>query len=296
MDGSVSINGEVFPISSAKISVLDRGFLFGDGVFEVIAAVGGKIIALQSHLERLYESAKRIGIIVPWTFEELANEISQLCQLNPFPKTYIRIVVTRGDGLALSCVCTGPRKAIFVIPAPVFPAEIYKKGLRLKAKQSPITLRGPHVKALSYLHSIVALEEVKGEGFDDILWLNDFGEITEASTSNIFFIGRNGNEVFVETPAVESGLLVGITRKRVLNLLKKSQISCSELILESDELARFDEAFLSSSVRGLVPIHSINDKVFVSIRENSEFNRIRTAFHAEVEAFVGRRFDWNTGL
>lgn len=296
MDGFVSINGVVFPLASAKIPVLDRGFLFGDGVFEVLAAFDGKVIALEAHLERLRESAKCIGIKLPWSQRELVEEISQLCRLKKYPKTYVRVVITRGDGLGLNSPSAVPRRVIYVLPAPVFSNDIYKIGLTLKTKQSPITLRGPHVKALSYLHSIVALEEVKENCFDDVLWLNHFGEITEASTSNVFFIGRNGEESFVETPAAESGLLVGITRKKVIDLLEKSNVSCCELVLEANELARFDEAFLSSSVRGLVPIRSINDKVFASTREKSVFNRIRGIFHADIESQVGHRLDWNTGL
>ncbi len=296
MDGIVSVNGEIFPVDQAKISVLDRGFLFGDAIFEVLVAFKTKLIAISEHLTRLRFSAEKVGFELPWSDQELSEEISKLCHLANFPKTYLRIGITRGEGLGFRTVESSYTKILYALPAIAIPENIYTKGVSLKTCSKGTLQRGPLIKNPYYLPSIVAIRELHHQDFDDVLWVNHEQEITEASSSNIFLIGREANAMFIETPAIDSGLLRGVTRGIILKLLEDNDIAVRESPIYADELARFDEAFVCSTMRGIVPIRRIDDKNFESVRKTAALNRVKSLFHAWVENQIGQQFDWNTGI
>lgn len=295
MEGIVSINGQVFPLSEAKISVLDRGFLFCDSVFEVILGLGPSIIGLDEHIARLRYSGERIGFSVPWTDEQLRKEVSNLCKTVSFPKSYIRISLTRGEGLGLIPQKDSYNKLIYIMPAPVSPSRIYSEGICIKTVGKQLNTRGPSIKNPYYIQGIISLLQYKDEGYEDVLWVNSDDEITEATTSNIFFIGREGSSFFVDTPSLDCGLLSGITRLFVIKLLRKHNIEVRETPILREELARYDEAFLTSTIRGLVPVQKIDEKKFASLRKEALFPKIHHIFHSWVESKVGRSLDWNKG-
>src|SRR5262249_21009493 len=137
-----------------------------------------------------------------------------------------------------------PLRVTYAFPAKSVPPTYYTEGLRLKFKKLPYTDRGATPKTGNYQRSLLALQKAKQEGFDDVLWSNGDGELTEATTSNIFLIGRHGDEVEIATPSLHSGLLKGITRSNIIRLLEEGQIPVEEKIIYTDEIARFDEAFL----------------------------------------------------
>ena len=295
MIGIISVNGEILSLDQAKISVLDRGFLFGDSIFEVIVGFEKKLLALPEHLERLYFSAKKVGISLPWNEKELFDELTTLAKLATTSKTYVRIVVTRGEGLGLVPHKTECNKIIYVLPAQETPASIYQQGISLKTRRSTSFSPGPHEKIAFYLPSIVAIAEAHKSNFDDVLWVNPLHEITEASTANIFFIGKESGSVFIETPSLDSGLLAGITRKTLLGLMNENGIECFESAIQSDELAKYDEAFLSSTMRGLVPIRRIDDKVYATTRKTAFFSRLSAIYLEWAQTQIGKKLDWSHG-
>jgi branched-subunit amino acid aminotransferase/4-amino-4-deoxychorismate lyase len=296
MDGLISLNGQQMTPENAKISVLDRGFLFGDNVFEVLVGFGQHVLDLEPHLARLRHSASIHNIPIPWTNDQLRFEINSLVAQLPHPKKYIRLVITRGESIGLAAPenCE-PNRIIYVLPAKREPAKTYNEGLRLRRKSLGFTERGPAAKTGNYLRSITALTEARHAGFDDVLWSNSEGEFTEATTSNIFFIGRTGDLVEIATPPPRSGLLLGITRNRIIELLNHAQIPVTERMITVDELARFDEAFLCSTVRGLVPIAAIDRHSLHTVRPNAVFHHIRRLYLTWLESQIGLRVDWNTG-
>ena len=296
MKGLFSVNGEITDPQIAKISPLDRGFLFGDSVFEVFVSFGNKIMDLAPHLDRLRQSAEMAGIPVPWPDEVLEFEINTLLEATKYLKTYIRLVVTRGEGIGLKYPKQiKPNRIIYCFPAKIEPQNIYTEGLNLKHVSLDYTNRGAYPKTSNYLGSIKALARVDREGYDDVLWSNSNGEITEATTSNIFLIGREGDLVEIATPPARSGLLLGITRRRVIDLLERSQIKVTERIIYRDEIPRFDEGLLCSTVRGLTPIRTIDNHKFHTLRQNSIFFLINRLFRAWTASEVGHFIDWNTG-
>lgn len=292
----ISVNGTVMSAEKAFIPATDRGVLYGESIVEVLVCFHGKILNLDKHLNRLEFSTKTTNIDLPWSRQDLKTELEELVQTLNVPKCLLRIMVTRGTSPDLHFLkATTPNKYVYAFPAPVIDQRIWTEGVRLKLEELPFTDRGSNAKTGNYMRSIQNVETAKTEGFDDILQVNSDGEITESSTANIFLIGREGDAVEIATPSESSGLLLGITRDTIIELLEKSQIKVTERIILADEVARFDEGFICSTVRGLVPVASINDHRLHSAREKSIFQHIRRLHHTWAETQIGIRVDWNTG-
>ncbi|MCX6129605.1 MAG: aminotransferase class IV [Proteobacteria bacterium] len=275
MLGLVSINGNISPIAEGRVQAHDRGLLYGDGIYEVIAAVGSSLIDLDEHLARLRRSALETYIEIPWSDEALRFELEHIVQLGAFPRSSVRLHVTRGIGLGLRAEGKlTPNRYIYCSPAKNPSPANYEQALKLKIKRHPGAPKGPQVKSPSYLPAIIALAEAQTEGFDEVLWCNNEGEITEAASANIFLISRQGDLVEIATPPSTSGILLGITRARIINLLHRSQIPVTERIITLEELPRFDEAFVTSSVRGPFPVQLIDRHRLHSTRPQAVFHHI----------------------
>lgn len=292
----VSINGEFCQGEDAKISVFDRGFLFSDSVFETLVAFQTNVLDLDEHFARLQSSAESLEIPIDFTIDILKFEIRELLQRCNNLKSSIRLVLTRGTGLGLKNIHSQKtQKIIICTPAKTEENKIYKEGLNAKHRSLEYTLRGASAKLSNYSKSIMALAKAQKEGFDEILWTNSESEWTEASAANVFFIGRDGDLVEIATPPEFSGILKGITRQHIIKLLNKAQIPVTERIIYRDELARFDEAFVCSTVRGLVPLKRIDNHSLHTARDSSVFRNIERLFFAHVTQQLGYRVDWNTG-
>ena len=296
MDGLISINGEISPASKAAVPAQDRGLLFGDNVFEVIVGFGDVLLDVPEHLVRLRQSADELFIPIPWSDSDLTFEIQSLAAEIKAKKKYIRLVVTRGCGMGLS-VQNGmqPNRFIYAFPAAEQPRSHYKDGLALKRKLMSHTDRGPNPKTGNYLNSILALRAAEKEGFEDIIWTNSENELTECSTANIFFLGREGDLVEVATPAPASGILLGITRSTIMRLLNQAQIPVTERVIYADEIPRFDEAFICSTIRGLIPIRQVDRHKLHTCRPSSIYQHIERLYLTWIESQLGHRVDWNTG-
>jgi branched-subunit amino acid aminotransferase/4-amino-4-deoxychorismate lyase len=296
MKSLVSFNGQVTTLEDARIPATDRGFLFGDSIFETLVAFHGKILNKDRHLSRLHRSAELIGLQIPWSNEQLSFELDHLIQSLQVPKMSLRLVVTRGSGLSLRPESgLVPNRVIFAIPAKVESDLVREEGLALQLRTQAYTERRGSAKTGNYVRSIVALNQLKDSEFDEVLWENSEHEITEAATANIFFIGRDGDQVEIATPAENSGILLGITRQTLCEFLNSKLVPVTERIIYSEEIPRFDEAFLSSTVRGLIPVKSINRHKYHTGRPNSIFRMIRRLHNAWVAQQLGFAVDWNTG-
>lgn len=297
MNGLISVNGKITSPEQAAVPALDRGFLFGDNVFEVFVCFGDQVLDVKPHLSRLRASAEALRMTIPWSDAELEFELRALSEQVREPKKYLRLVVTRGEGLGLRIPADAkPNRFIYCFPAAVERPEVYQEGFALKKSLKAGNERGAAAKTGNYLSSILAMEKAESEGFNDILWSNSDGEITEASTANVFFIAREGDNIEFITPAAHSGILLGITRNKIIELIKNAGIPVKEEIVFADELPRFDEAFLCSTVRGLVPINRIDRHKMHTARPGSVFRHIERLFITWTETQLGFRPDWRTGL
>jgi branched-chain amino acid aminotransferase len=248
--GSVSIDGEVVDIGEARVSVFDRGFLYGDSVFEVYRTYDGVPFAEREHLERLARSAERLMISMPVSLDALSSEVRATLDAAGEGDWYVRVLVTRGSGpltYDLSTATT-PLRVIIVAPVSVPPAEYYRKGVAvclLEASRPTDDARASGAKASNYLASLLALHEAK-----EALMLGRSGQILEGASSNIFIV-KDGK---VRTPEPQPGILVGITRATVLRAAADEGIDVEEAEVRPEDLYAADEAFITSSIREVMPV------------------------------------------
>ncbi len=275
MAGLVSVNGQVTKAEEGFIPAQDRGFLFGDAIYEMVAAREGRLIDFAAHLTRLRQAAEKTRMAMPWTDVQLLFECEHLLSLTNFPHSALRIVITRGTSPTLRMEAgMQPNRYIYCIPSPLPTHSQYETGLQLKTKKHPLNPRGEQLKSPFYLHAATAQAEAQAEGYDDVLWLNADSEFTEAASANVFLISREGDLVEIATPPVTAGILPGITRARMIELLERSQIPVTERSLTLEELPRFDEGFVTSSLRGPFYISRIDKHRLHSTRAQAVFQHI----------------------
>ncbi len=254
----VNFNGTIAP--EAKVSVLDRSFLYGDGVYEVVRTLGGRHFAMQEHLDRLRASAAYLYMDVPWSDSEITAEVERTLAAADNSESYVRIVVTRGAEEEITLLPGADLKPdLIIIVRPISPElKLAEAGVHLVVVprlRNDSEALAPAAKTGNYLNNILALIEARKAGADDAVLLNRHGEVTEATTSNLWIV-RKG---VVHTPVVEAGILHGITRHFLLKILAETGIPHAETTLVRDDLYTADEAFISSSIRLVAPVGRLDD-------------------------------------
>jgi branched-chain amino acid aminotransferase len=277
------VDGKWTPAEEARISVLDHGLLYGDGVFEGIRVYGGRPFLLDEHLDRLAASARAIVLELPAERAEIAALCREAAERAGLDDGYLRLVVTRGAGALGVSPHTCPRASLIVIAAPLtlYPAERYREGVRLvtsSLRRSASDALPPQVKSLNYLTSVLASIEARRQGADEAVLLNAQGLIAECTADNLFLVSRGR----VLTPAVASGALAGITRALVVQLLTAQGIECAEAALTPADAWTADELFLTGTGAEIVPVCEIDGRPLPAARPVTE--RVRAAFAAYVEA------------
>jgi len=244
---AVSIDGMLVAPDQARVSVFDRGFLFGDGVFEVFRTWDEVAIDLEVHLDRLFASAEALKLRT--LAREHVAEAAQRTLANSGPgEKRVRIVLTRGPGALLARpTALGPGRAIVIVePLPAQPSEV-----ALAVVDWPLPRRtGAAHKTLAYLDHILARELAADAGADEALRRGADGDIVECATSNIFIVSAGT----VATPPVDIGILPGVTRARALAACRDAKIQTAERRIAPPELFGADEIFVTSAVRGVVPV------------------------------------------
>jgi branched-chain amino acid aminotransferase len=254
----VFIDGELGDEATARVPVFDRGFLYGDSVYEVTRTAGGRPVDLDRHLDRLERSAEMIGLAAP-PRGAVVEAVHATLAAAANPESYVRVVVTRGGGdIGLDpALADRPRLVVIVRPLVLPPDALYRDGCDVAivaVRRNPRRALDPAVKSGNYLNNILALAEARRANAHESIMLNPEGRLVEGSTSNVF-LARAGRLV---TPAFEDGLLDGITRRRLLELAAAAGIPAAEAHLGADDLRGADEAFLSSSLRGVLPVARVD--------------------------------------
>jgi branched-chain amino acid aminotransferase len=257
----VYIDGAVRLPEEAKVSVFDRGFLYGDSVYETIGTVYGRLFAARDHLIRLERSAERIGLKAP-PRAEIERAIAETVAAAGNPESRVRVILSRGVGkLDLDPASTNyTRLVVIAFPLGAPTPEMFDKGVSVAivsvARNSPLAI-DPAVKSGNYLNNVLALGEARRRcgAYEAILCAGD-GSIAEGSTSNVFAV--IGGEV--RTPPPEVGILDGITRAKVVELCRANGLPFAERRLSPEELRGADEAFLTSATRGVLPITSLDER------------------------------------
>ena len=255
------IDGQLKDQSEATVNVFDHGVLYGDGVFEGIRAYGGKIFQFKAHLDRLFASARRIRLWIPFTEQQLYDATYDAMQANGVTEGYIRMVVTRGAGsLGISpAQCVEPCTYIIADSISMYSEEQYRSGMDVIIAQTIRTNArslDPRVKSLNYLNNILAKLECIDAGAGEAIMLNDDGEVSEASGDNVFIVegGR------VATPPAEAGILMGVTRAAVLFLSKRLGMEVAEEPITPERLLTADECFLTGTGAEIIAAIRVDGK------------------------------------
>jgi branched-chain amino acid aminotransferase len=280
-EAKIYIDGKFYSEASAKVSVLDHGLLYGDGIFEGIRFYNGRVFRLEEHLDRLWDSARSICLEIPMTMREVTEAVLETIRQNHLRDGYIRLLVTRGVGnLGLNPVqCKHPSVIIIAATIALYHENIYRKGLTIVTcatrRTSPAALN-PAVKSLNYLNNVMARIEANLAGADEALMLNDAGNVAECTADNVFIIKRG--QIF--TPPITAGALRGITRSIVFEIAAELGIKIMEADITRHDVFIADECFLTGTAAEIVPVVKADGRLIGNGKPGPITVRTIARFHA----------------
>jgi len=290
------LNGQLVPAAEASVSVLDRGLLYGDGLFETMCVrlpVGkrtqGHVFRLDAHLERLAAGCAELSIELPFPPDQLAEAVQATVEANSLGEASVRLTVTRGVGGKR--LDAGEEQAPTVIIRAAacagYPPETYERGLRVLLAKGRRNERSPtsRLKTLNCLDSVLARLEARRAGADDALWLNTSGQLACLTAANLFV--ALGPEVY--TPPVSCGVLPGITRQCVLELLAAEGVTVRQQGLaanaqglgmggESIPWQEVSELLATNSLMGVAPVVEVERRPVGSGRPGPLARRLRQMY------------------
>ena len=280
-----SINGEIFDLKEAKISVLDHCFLYGDGIFEGIRLVNRKILLHKEHMERIYNSALAVRIpMIPK--EEYERQLFAAVKASNLDYGYIRVVVTRGIGdLGINpAKCSNSKLVIIVANLRLYPEELYEKGIRLviaRTRKIPYASFDCSVKSCNYINNVMATWELVDRNADEAIMTDENGIVSEATVDNIF--GIKGNVIF--TPGMETNCLGGITRNRIIEIAKMQNFEAREGRFTPKDFMLADEVFLTGTGAGIIPVARIEHVTIGSGKIGDKTRMLRKEYESRIEEF-----------
>ena len=252
----VFLNGEFLPAEQAHVSVLDRGFIFGDGIYEVIPAYNGKLLRLEQHLTRLKNNLDAIRLTDAVSDMQWEPVLKELLSRNGPGNMGVYLQVTRGVAPRDHTLPDGVSATIFAMCNPIAPPapDLKNKGV------AAITLedsrwKNCHIKAISLLPNILLRQQAVDAGAVEAILIRD-DEATEGAASNVFIV----KDKVLITPPKGPFLLPGITRDLVLELAAKNNVLNEERAIKASELHNADEIWLTSSTREILPVTQLDGK------------------------------------
>jgi len=260
-EGICWINNEIVPLQEARISVMDHGLLYGDGIFEGIRFYNNTAFLLEPHLKRLNASAKALALELPETIPELTHILQSVIDSYEHSQGYIRLIVTRGKGpLGINpAQCKEPELIIIASPLSMSDEKAQKNGIRTiiaSTRRIPADCLDPRIKSLNYLNAILARIEANNAGVEEALMLNQQGYITEGSVDNIFIV----RDTKLYTPPSVDGSLAGITRDLIIKLATEAGFSTHIETLSAYDIYSADECFLTGTGAELIPVNEVDGR------------------------------------
>jgi branched-chain amino acid aminotransferase len=284
----VWLNGGLIEEDDARISPADRGFTLGDGLFETMRVTNGRIFRLEAHLGRLRGSARRIALTCP---EPLEAAIAATLQANQIAEGSVRLTVSRGVAPPGLRIEPGEPPTIVISIRPYVPDETrVRNGVRAIIASGCLNERGSTagLKHLGYLDAILAQRQADAAGAEDAIRLDTRGNLAEAAAANIFIVMDGG----LLTPSLASGILPGITRAIVLEIATGAGISAREQSLLPEVLQNAQEAFITSSLRGIVPLVAVDGGPIGTGKPGLLTRRIQQAYGRVVREECGLNFEF----
>lgn len=286
-------NGRLHSADEPSISPLNRGFLYGDAIYEVWRTYHGVLFAWHEHWQRLLKSAEALYFSLPFPPEQILEEIKKTVtayrsRSGVTSEIYVRLQITRGGGtIGLdTALADQPFFVLLVQENKLFSPDKFQAGLQLSIartlkRNSPEALN-PAWKTGNYLNNILCLREARSRGADEVVICNRQGELTEAAVSNIAFVRRGE----VITPPLGAGILAGITRRLLIDRVAPAAgIVVKEETVLPEDLSAMDECFLLSSTKDITPVAAIDQHRF-ALTERPVTSRLKEAFADYAQSYA----------
>jgi len=280
----VYLNGELMPVEKACISPFDRGFIFGDGIYEVIPVYGGQLFRLAQHLQRLGQSLAAVRLADPYDAGRWQAILEQLMARNdasPEGDQSVYLQITRGVAARDHAFPLNITPTVFAYAQPLTPPspEILARGV------SAVTLRDLRwqrcdIKATSLLANAIARSEAAGQGAAEAILIRD-GHVTEGAASNVFVVSQGT----LVTPPKGPFLLPGITRDLILEIAQQHGIAHAERVVSEAEMRSAQELWMTSSTKEIVPITTLDGQAVGNGRPGAVFTQMHTLYQNYKRAF-----------
>jgi len=283
VEATVYLNGSLVPLSQARISPMDHGFLYGYGLFETMRAYSGHVFRLEKHLARLERSARALNIDLDDP-AKLETAIYDTLRANHLLNARIRLSISPGEEQLSPNVLVEAETTVFITARSYVPpsVDIYRRGFTAMVSRVHRSPRSPAsgLKSLSGLDVLLARQEAASYGADHAILLNDDDLVAEGSSSNVFHV----IDRTLFTPAEHSGILPGITRNVVLaELAPPLGLAVKEVDVALSDLLEADEAFLTNSMIEIMPLTILADRSIGTGRPGALTQRLMKAYKALVE-------------
>ncbi len=274
MNGIVFLNGEYLKADKAKVSIFDRGYMFGDGVYEVVPVVNYTVLDKEPFLERFDRSLRELDLKWPMSKNDFLKMIDELVKRNDIKEGGIYMQVTRGvaprdfsypEDTDTTCTAFGFKKEVINNP-------YAKSGIKVVTVED-IRWKRRDVKSIALLGQCMAKEEAKRKGAYEG-WMVEDGFVTEGTSSSAYIVKDN---VIITRP-LSNSILPGIRRKLLIEIAKKHNIKIEERLFTPEEALEADEAFLSSATTFVLPIIEIDGKVIGDGKPGPIFKKMRQMY------------------
>jgi branched-chain amino acid aminotransferase len=289
MEPIVYLNGKFLPLSQAKVSILDRGFCYGDALFETMRVYSGKIFHLDLHLDRLERGAHQIFMKLPESRERIQEILYDTFNRNQGADAVIRMTISRGEGILgkLWQADTSPTLAVHVRPYNAPPDEWYQNGVSISLIPNSATKIGglkEQVKSANYLSQILTRKQAEDQNSVDGIMINEKGEVCDGTISNIFVV----KEGKLYTPAVNSYVLAGVTRQVVFKLASDADIPYEEKAITANDVLQGDELFVTNTGWEILPVTRVDGKTIGSGQPGPLTLALSHKFRKCVDAELGK--------
>ncbi len=285
----VWFEGEIHPASEARIPVLDRGFLFGESVYETFRTYDGYPWLFLEHYDRLTQSTAALYLPLARSAEELWDACRSLAERFD-DEIYLRIMVTGGESdIVLEPEHERrPSVLIFAKPFEHYPRDYFEQGVAVAivtTRRNPAFSLNPRIKSCNLLNNIFAYREAREQGAVEAIMLNYEGWVAEGASSNIFIVDQNGT---LKTPHLDVGILEGVTRRFIFWLGQRFDISIEEAYLKREDILKAEECFITSSLKGVMPVATVDGQPIHDGRPGPITRQLMGWYDAMVMDYVER--------
>ncbi len=268
------VNGEFLPEDQAKVSIFDRGFLFGDGIYEVTPVIDGRLVDRAAHMSRLKRSLGEIRINPPVPLDDIDQLQADLVEKNNITEGRVYLQVSRGVAERDFPFPRDPRPSLvmFARQVPFLDTEASRRGIRVKTVPD-LRWKRRDIKTVMLLASAMAKQEAIEAGFDDA-WMVEDGLVTEGSSNNAYMV-KDGQ---VQTRHLSNDILPGCTRRALLDLASETDVRVLEKPFTPEEAKAADEAFITSATNLVMPVVGIDDTVIGESKPGPLTKRLRDLY------------------